>query len=194
MPLVRCRSTTYAGGMRYPDGGGLSPAARERRETLRMQAARLFADDVAPVQVAARLRVSTKSVYQWRRRWRAGGEQALASTGPGGARCRLSPAQLEELQVLLDAGPAAEGWADQCWTLPRIAEVVRTRFAVDYTLPGLDLLLHRLGWSVQVPARRAAERNEQQITAWREETWPEVKRPRRTWAPGWSSKTSPARG
>ena len=40
--------------MRYPDGGGLSPAARERRETVRMQAARLFAEDVAPVQVAAR--------------------------------------------------------------------------------------------------------------------------------------------
>src|SRR3954471_16822389 len=58
--------------MRYPDGGGLSPAARGRRETLRMQAARLFAEDVAPVQVAARLRGSTKAAYQWRRRWRAG--------------------------------------------------------------------------------------------------------------------------
>src|SRR3982751_406855 len=165
--------------MRYPDGGGLSPAARVRRETVRMQAARLLAEDVAPVQVAARLRVSTKSVYQWRRRWR-GGEQALASTGPGGARCRLSPAQLEELQVLLDAGPAAEGWADQCWTLPRIAAVVRERFGVDYTLPGLDLLLHRIGWSVQVPARQAAERNEEQISAWPEEAWPEIKGLRRS--------------
>src|SRR3954471_10720096 len=70
---------------------------------------------------------------------------------------------------------------DQSWTLPRIAEVVRTRFGVDYTLPGLDLLLHRLGWSVQVPARRAAERDEEQIAAWREESWPEIKRRRRTW-------------
>jgi transposase len=39
--------------------------------------------------------------------------------------------------------------------------VVRERFGVAYTLPGLDLLLHRLGWSVQVPARRAAERDKQ---------------------------------
>ena len=31
---------------------------------------------------------------------------------------------------------------------------------MEYTLAGLDLLLHRLGWSVQVPARRAAERDE----------------------------------
>ena len=98
------------------------------------------------------------------------------------------------LQAVLDAGPAAWGWDDQCWTLPRIAEIVRTRFGVDYTLPGLDLLLHRSDWSVQVPARRAAERSEEQIVAWREETWPQIKGWRRTWAPGWSSKTSPARG
>jgi transposase len=129
-----------------------------------------------------------------RRALAAGGRPALASKGAGGARCRLSPGQLNELQGLLDAGPAAWGWADQCWTLPRIAEVVRQRFGVNYTLAGLDLLLHRLGWSVQVPARRAAERNEDQITAWREETWPEIKGRRRTWAPGWSSKTSPAKG
>ena len=55
---------------------------------------------------------------------------------------------------MLDAGPAAWGWKDQCWTLARIGELVRERFGVDYTLAGLDVLLHRMGWSVQVPARR----------------------------------------
>jgi len=33
----------------------------------------------------------------------------------------------------------------RCWTLARIAEVVRRRFKVEYTLAGLDLLLHRVG-------------------------------------------------
>src|SRR4051812_5779416 len=64
------------------------------------------------------------SANRWRRALAAGGRPALASKGPGGARCRLNPAQLDELQVLLDAGPAAWGWTDQCWTLPRIAAVV----------------------------------------------------------------------
>ncbi len=82
---------------------------------------------------------------------------------------------------------------DQCWTLARITEVVRRRFGVDYTLAGLDLLLHRSGWSVQVPARQAAERDEERIAAWREETWPVIKGRRRTWAPGCASKTNPAR-
>ena len=43
---------------------------------------------------------------------------------------------------------------------PASPQVVRRRFKVDYTLAGLDLLLHRIGWSVQVPARQAAERDE----------------------------------
>jgi hypothetical protein len=72
------------------------------------------------------------------------------------------------------------GWdEDQCWTLARITEVVRRWFGVEYTLAGMDLLLHRIGWSVPVPARRAAERDEAAIAAWREEAWPGVKGRRR---------------
>ncbi len=53
-------------------------------------------------------------------------------------------AQLRELETVLDAGPAVQGWdEDQCWTLARIAEVVRRRFGVEYTLAGMDLLLVR---------------------------------------------------
>src|SRR3954451_7873750 len=180
--------------MRYPQGGGLTAEERARREQVRLAAVEWIEEGASDREVATRFRVTRMSANPGRRTRAEGGRRALASKGAGGARCRLSPAQLDELQVLLDAGPAAWGWADQCWTLPRIAAVVRERFGVDYTLPGVDLLLHRLGWSVQVPARRAAERNEERISAWRKETWPAIKRPRRTWAPGWSSKTNPARG
>jgi transposase len=180
--------------MRYPDGGGLTAEERARRERVRLAAAEWFEEGATDREVAEHFRVTRMSANRWHRELVAGGRPALASKGPGGARCRLSPARLEERQALLEAGPAAWGRTDQCWTLPRIAAVARQRFGVDYTLPGLDLLLHRLGWSVQVPARRATERNEEQLTAWREQTWPEIKGRRRTWAPGWSSKTSPARG
>ncbi len=93
--------------MRYPDGGGLSAQGRARREKLRLQAARMFEQDIDPVQVALSLRVSTKSAYQWRRRWRAGGPAALASRGAGGAACRLDDRQLARLRAALDLGPAA---------------------------------------------------------------------------------------
>ena len=121
------------------------------------------------------------SANGWRRALTGGGRAALVTKGAGGAKCKLTARQLRELETLLDAGPAVHGWGeDQCWTLARITEVVRARFGVDYTLAGMDLLLHRIGWGVQVPARRAAERDEARITAWREERWPVVKGPRRT--------------
>ena len=183
----------YAGGMRYPDGGGLTAAERARREQVRLAAAELIEGGASDREVARRFRVSRMSANRWRRALAAGGRVALASKGPGGGPAKLSPARVGELEAVLEAGPAAWGWEDQCWTLARIAEVVRRRFGVTYTLAGLDLLLHRIGWSVQVPARQAAERNEEQITAWKEATWPVIKGRRRTWAPGWSSKTNPAR-
>ena len=134
------------------------------------------------------------SANRWRRALAAGGPAPLAPKGAG-RECKLTAAQLRELAALLDAGPAAWGWdEDQCWTLAQIAEPVRRRFSVEYTLAGMDLLLHRIGWSVQVPARRAAERDEAQVARWREEdTWPVIKGRRRTWAPGSASKTNPVR-
>src|SRR3954463_3917976 len=158
--------------MRYPDGGGLDAEERARRERVRLAAAEWFEEGATDREVAEHFRVTRMSANRWRRALAAGGRLALASKGPGGARCRLGPTQLTELQDLLDAGLAAWGWDDQCWTLPRIAAVVRERFGVDYTLPGLDLLLHRIGWSVQVPARRASERDEDRIAAWRRRAGP----------------------
>src|SRR5262245_24006508 len=179
--------------MRYPDGGGLTAAERARREQVQLAAADLIESGASDREVARRFRVTRMSANRWRRALAAGGRAALASKGPGGGPCKLSPAQVRELEAVLEAGPAAQGWEDQCWTLARIAEVVWRLFTVSYTLAGLDLLLHRIGWSVQVPARRAAERDEAAIAAWREEAWPVIKGRRRTWAPGFASKTSPAR-
>src|SRR5688500_13070176 len=79
--------------------------------------------------------------------------------GPGGASCRLSDAQLQRLRTELERGPAEHGWADQRWTLARIAAVIGRLFHLRYTPRGTAYLLHRMGWSWQVPRHRAAERS-----------------------------------
>ncbi|MCX4672360.1 winged helix-turn-helix domain-containing protein [Streptomyces sp. NBC_01381] len=40
---------------------------------------------------------------------------------------------------------------------------MRRRFGAEYTLAGLDLLLHCIGWSAQISSRRATERDESKI-------------------------------
>jgi transposase len=162
--------------MRYPDSGGLSAEGRARREVVRLQAAQMFEQGVGPVQVAGQLRVSAKSAYQWRRRWLAGGQAALASRGPGGDGCRLWPAQLGKLQAALEGGPAAWGWGeDQRWTLARVTTLIGRLFHVRYTLRGTSYLLHRIGFSPQVPVHRAAERDEGAVSAWRAGTWAKLR-------------------
>ena len=96
----------YAGTMRYPDGGGLTAAERARRERARLAPAELIEAGASDRVVARRFRVSRMSANRWRR-LATGGTQALASKGAGGARCKLTPAQLREVEAVLDAGPAA---------------------------------------------------------------------------------------
>jgi transposase len=170
--------------MRYGEGGGLTAAERARREHVRLAAADLIEAGASDREVAPHFRVSRMSANRWRRALATGGRAALASKRRGRARCKLTRARLGELAAVLEAGPGAQGWEDQCWTLARVTEVIWRRFGVEYTLAGADLLLHRIGWSVQFPARRAAERDEAAIATWRQELWPVVKQPRRTWAPG----------
>jgi transposase len=49
-------------------------------------------------------------------------------------------------------------------------------FHTRYTVRGVSYLLHRLGFSPQVPAHRAVERDEDAIVTWRREAWPAGKR------------------
>lgn len=157
--------------MRYADGGGLTARERAARERVRGQAADLFDQDLASTEIAARLRVTPKSVRTWRRTWSSGGRAALASRGAGGAVSKLDQAQVDRLVAELDRGPAAHGWTDQRWTLDRITMLIGRLFRVSYTPRGVSYLLHRIGWTPQIPARRAIERDEDAIAVWRAVTW-----------------------
>src|SRR3954447_26540394 len=126
-PADNRRGARYARVMRYAQGGGLTAEECARREQVRLEAAEWIEEGATDREVAERFRVTRMSANRWRRALTADGRPALASKGPGGARCRLAPAQLEELQALLDAGPTAWGWADQGWTLPRIDAAAHRR-------------------------------------------------------------------
>jgi transposase len=177
--------------MRYAQGGGLTAEDRRRRELVRLAAVERFEQRVPAADIAAELRVTERSVRRWRQAWLAGGVPGLASRGPA-ARCRLDDSRLAELDRVLDAGPLAAGWQDQRWTLARIRDLVAKRFGARYTVPGIWYLLRRRGWTCQLGARRAVERDDGAVEVWKKETWPRVKARRRPSAPGSSSRTRPA--
>jgi len=97
------------------------------------------------------------------------------------------------VEALLRRSPGGYGWDDQRWTLARIRHVIAVEFGVDYTEPWAWYLLERYGWSCQLPARQATERDDEAIESFRRETWPAVNPRWRPVGPGSVSSTRPAR-
>jgi putative transposase len=178
---------------RYAHGGGFTAAEQQRREAVRMAAAEDFTAGMTYPQVARKHRVAKMSAWRWWTAWKTEGQQGLRSTGPA-SECRLDQAQLRRLASLLDDGPAAHGWTiDQRWTLARVCELVERHLGERYTLKGMSLLLHRIGWSPQVPVHRATERDGDAVATWIGESWPRGKALRASGMRGSASRTKQAR-
>nr|WP_308130227.1 winged helix-turn-helix domain-containing protein [Kitasatospora aureofaciens] len=172
----------------------MTPKGHQGRERVGLGAVERFARGEKTVDVAAELRVGVRQVEKWRKAWREGGAQALRSRGPHAVE-RLSPEQWARLERELGRGPPVHGWGeDQRGTLGRICTLIGRLFHVGYTVQGVWKLMHRHGWSAQVPARRALERDGGAVEAWKEEVWPRVEAPRRPGTLGSASRTRRARG
>jgi transposase len=171
------------------------PAAQRERDRLqvrRLRAAELFAAGVTQAEIARQLEVSAQAVSVWHARWQAGGTDGLRSRGPSGPAPRLSDAQLATVEQALLDGAAANGFVGELWTLDRIALVIERLTGVQHHPAHVwALLRHRLGWSVQRPKRRAAERNQAAIDRWVKQRWPRILQTPNGAEPVWSSSTNP---
>lgn len=104
-------------------------------------------------------------------------DDGVGFEGPSGAVSRLDEHQCERLARALEEGPAAHGFGeDQRWTLARVACLIARLFHQRYSLRGVSMLAHRMGYSPQVPAHRAVQRDEQKVAEWRKEAWSRAKR------------------
>jgi transposase len=170
------------------------PAAqrqRQRLEARRLRAAELFAAGVHQAEVARQLGVSGQAVSVWHRAWKAGGPEALRSKGPSGPAPRLSDQQLATIEQALLAGATANGFTGELWTVDRIALVIERLTDVRHHPAHVwALLRHRLGWTVQRPKRRAAERDQDAIDRWVKTDWPRIKQTPNGAEPAWSSSTN----
>ncbi len=58
--------------------------------------------------------------------------------------------------MYLEQGPAEHGRVeDQVWTAARVATLIGRKFHVSYSVSGATRLMHRLGFSPQVLARKS---------------------------------------
>lgn len=164
-------SVWYNCGMR-PSG---SPETLEARRKI---AARLFERGMSLTEVAAIVGSSVSSAHRWRNAWKHGSK--LRSKPHSGRVPKLSAHQRTELVGALTRGTRCWGYAPDGWTGPLVRDMIQRLFGVDFHPEYVPRLLHQLGWSPQKPERRARERNEADITRWRRESWPRLKKEPRT--------------
>jgi transposase len=145
-------------------------------ELRRRAAARRFARGESQAEVAHALSVSRQSVSRWFREWRDGGAAALRGAGRAGRKPRLAAEQLAQVEAALRRGASAHGFATELWTLPRVAQVITRHSGVSYHPGHVWRILRALHWTLQRPARRAAERDEAAIRQWVRARWPAVKK------------------
>ena len=143
------------------------------REARRLQAWKLHQQGWSQRAIAGLLEVSAAAVSQWFKRARlAGGARALHRRQAPGVARRLPRARWRELRTLLRRGAEAHGFHGALWTRERVAVLIRQHFGVAYSPRHVGRLLAAMNWSVQKPLRRARQRDETKIAAWRAERWP----------------------
>ena len=129
-----------------------SSAELERR---RRHAMALLDGGMKPADVARAVGTSPASVGRWRKARRRG-ESPAAKPHPGRPP-KLSAARRRRLVRLLTQGPRSHGFANELWTLERVAVVIRREFGVSRHPSAVWHTLRALGWSRQKPQRLARE-------------------------------------
>ena len=162
----------------------LSSTAVDWREGRRLRAWELSLEGWRNKEIAAVLGVTKGAVSQWFKRAEEEGPEGLRRRMAPGRVPRLTLEQRGKIPGLLEMGPEVYGFRGALWTEGRIAEVIRQTFGVRYHPSHVGRILRTCWWSLQKPARRATQRKEEAIRAWREERWPEIKKePKRRSAP-----------
>jgi transposase len=154
----------------------LSSQARNWREGRRLRALELKEQGWKQTDIANALGVTEGAVSQWMKRAREEGVEGLRHKPPPGATPRLSERERAELPEILERGASAHGFRGEVWTCERVGEVIRREFGVSYHPAHVSRLLRASGLSLQKPAPRADQRDEEAIERWKEETWPKLKK------------------
>ena len=142
----------------------------------RVRAGRLLLKDKPPAGVAKLVGAPRQTVYRWLAVLREQGIDGLRDMSKGGRPSLMTTEQVAELRELLLAGPIANGYGTDLWTLKRVRLLIEKRFGIRYSDVNVWRILGAMGFSSQKPEKRAIERNEDAVAHWKKRTWPALKK------------------
>lgn len=136
----------------------------------------MLLEDKGPAEVALAVGVARQTVYTWKKVLDEGGIDALRAVPERGRPARLDEQQLAALRATLLEGPTEHGFGTELWTIKRVGAVIERMHGVRFGKTQVWRILGALGFSPQKPAKRAIERDEDAVRAWKRRTWPSLKK------------------
>src|SRR5882762_4455067 len=128
-----------------------------------------------PSDVGKSLGFYRTSIYRWLRAHKKGGDEALLSRKAKGPTPKLTDKQKAQVaRWLVGKDPRQYGFDFGLWNRKLVGVLIAEKFQVTLTLPTIGALLHARGLSPQKPLRRAYERDEKAVEAWRQTAYPQL--------------------
>jgi transposase len=146
------------------------PNGMTEMEWKRKQGMKLLRSGIKQAQVARKMGVNRRTVYDWKKR--VDDDQDFRNRKKKGRNSRLTDKQKEELKGIIDGGATSYGFPTDLWTLKRIADVIEREFGVHYNTTYIWQLLRVLGYSAQIPIAVAMEKDNDYVKKWLSEDYP----------------------
>jgi len=144
---------------------------------LRRLAAQRVLEGESPKDVTRSYGLGEKTIFKWVKIAKEKGLNALAPKPRPGRGRALTEFEAEEVKRwILSGDPRQYGFDFGLWTRQIVAHLIEDRFGIVLGVTAVGDLLHRPGLTPQKPMRRAYERDDKEITQWKEKKYPEIKK------------------
>jgi len=140
----------------------------------RTRALKLLESGKLVKEVAKTIGVTERSIRYWQEEAR--NPKDRSNIRPPGHPSHLTAEQLKALEKELLKGAYEQGYAEDYWTLDRIARLIWEKFQVRYHPSSVWHIMKRMGWSNQRPQRQALQRDDEKIRRWKRYVWPRIKK------------------
>ena len=152
---------------------------QKTQDELRVRGVDMVRGGMRQAAVARALQVRPATVCLWMKMLRSGGPKPLSSSRRGvvvSVRKALKPWQEAAIaKAVIGKEPRQLRLPFALWTRQGVAELIRQRYGIELSRWAVGKYLKRWGFTPQVPAKRAFQRDPERGRIWRDVLFPVIK-------------------
>lgn len=151
----------------------------EKLEVLRERGFTMHREGFRVTEISRALGVVAGTVYKWLHNAKKTSEQQATVGGqrgrPKGIGAKLTPEQAREIcSLIIDKNPQQLKFDFALWTRRAVWALIKRQYQIELSVHTVGVYLRSWGLTVQCPARRAIEQNDQRVLQWKSEQYPTI--------------------